>query len=1432
MSENQQLIAGRYERGDLIGRGGMGDVFVGVDTATSEPVAIKLLHESIVQDNPDIVDRFRREGEALRQLDHPNIVKLLDAFEEDGKHYLVMEYVSGGSLRDLMDEEIRLPLEAVLNIALDLADALTRAHRLNIIHRDIKPDNVLLAEDATPRLTDFGVAHLGDRTRLTQTGSVIGTYAYLSPEACNGLELDERTDIWSFGVMLFEMLAGRVPFQESSTGAILTAILTKPAPDLNRLRPGLPPALIDLVSRMLEKDRDRRIPRIRLVGAELEAIIRGMDTPLRDMVLGPSARTPGSRFATPSEGGGSEVPAMMRAEDEQLTHGFSVYPTGQAPPPGQPPGPGPMMTPGGSPITETFGPSGTNFKWLAMLIMVIVTACAGVLAVAIITGDYGADDEADAPAAEVGAPAPDRLTVEPVAPDEFMVLVAELEPLRGADERDVSRFIADDLEQEIEVNVPFSKARVRSYPAVITTEDEAQAVAAANDATVIIWGRYGADFIELEVAIGQIDAFPNITLDPAQVEQTANVRVRLDDERAASVAPQVMAVLAILQAADGDIYEYMRSVAVAAEVDAPPAQPVGDSVAAHVHEHYIALNNDNQAALDHINQAIDTDSTNPLLFVMRGGILARGGEFAPAARDAETAGRLYNSMTGETWALPFYLMGNNDPPEEQLAMLSRIVELRPDDWFALANRGTFYYFIGERDKARADLEAAIALEPPSNYPYAMAALLAMSDGRYEATTAYITVILTEFPDPDLYQRIISATVGEYDTSGPLVSAFVNMSLGRYDRVIESLETARARGVDTPDIYGMQGVAYCNLGEYEQAADSLDRALESYDVVVSSFLRLIRGDVRRKLGNETGAQADFATAADILGADHPLVTGFISGAVDCTNYFGTAAEVENPAIPGEADAPGGPVEPEGAADDDADADAIPLVEPVAPDEVMVLVAEFEDFSSGLRETASGRRRDVTRFVADNLERTLVDELPNSVFRVRHYPREITSDDEARAVAEANGATVIVWGNYNDEVIELQVQVGVLDRLPYNHFSREIIERTANVRVILTDERRQCVAQQVLNIVNILTVADGDEIGFFLTAAALDGVSTGGTDVPGNSVAAHTHRALATYTTSTQATLREFDAALDLDSGNPLLYLYRGLTYLRELNFDRLATDLETARRLGPDEWTGPLYLEQIFAETVEEQRALQDQIIALRPDDWYPYYQRGLLAYYESNDLDAAAADLARSIERNPTTQYPYLLSIFVALRQGEIEQAQAHADLIIRQFPDPDISNRAMQALYDLEFEEVTAVLVEAGTNLLLGQYLDVTEQLAPIIEEGLASSGLQLHEEPVGPVAFDSESWDAGDLLLLQGLAQCNLGEHEEALANYDWAFRLQEGYPVLHLLRAQARVWTADPDGAAEDFAAAAESAQGESLAAWIAAAQDWQWTCQNFFEYQPSP
>lgn len=272
MTIEKALLDGRYQLSNLIGGGGMGDVYLGTDTLTGEKVAVKQLRCETAGNMTQMVERFVREGDVLRRLNHPNIVKVLATVDEDGQHYIIMEYVGGGSLADLLKRQTQLPFDRVVAIGLELSDALSRAHHLQILHRDIKPANILLAEDGTPRLTDFGLARVGDLSGLTDTGSILGTCHFLSPEAVENRAVNERSDIWSFGVVLFEMLTGRLPFQGESPFEVIWAIKHQPLPILENLRHGIPSALANLVRRMLRKDNAARIDSARQVGAELEAI--------------------------------------------------------------------------------------------------------------------------------------------------------------------------------------------------------------------------------------------------------------------------------------------------------------------------------------------------------------------------------------------------------------------------------------------------------------------------------------------------------------------------------------------------------------------------------------------------------------------------------------------------------------------------------------------------------------------------------------------------------------------------------------------------------------------------------------------------------------------------------------------------------------------------------------------------------------------------------------------------------------------------------------------------------------------------------------------------------------------------------------------------------------------------------------------------------
>jgi predicted ATPase len=280
--QNRSVIADRFEILKQLSQGGMGVVYLGQDLRTGKKVALKRLHDELAVNDPDILLRFAREGEILRQLNHPNIVKLLDTFEANDQKYLVLEYIGGGSLAELIQKSGPLPVDRVITIGLEIADALARVHHLKIIHRDIKPSNILLTEDGVPCLTDFGVALMGT-SDVTKTGMMIGTLGYLPPEAFEGHLLDARSDIWSFGIMLFELLTGHRPFDQDHLSATMFAIMSNPVPDLESIRPDVPVALIDLIYRMLEKKSDQRIPNVRMIAAELDVLMQS-DLPQTPML--------------------------------------------------------------------------------------------------------------------------------------------------------------------------------------------------------------------------------------------------------------------------------------------------------------------------------------------------------------------------------------------------------------------------------------------------------------------------------------------------------------------------------------------------------------------------------------------------------------------------------------------------------------------------------------------------------------------------------------------------------------------------------------------------------------------------------------------------------------------------------------------------------------------------------------------------------------------------------------------------------------------------------------------------------------------------------------------------------------------------------------------------------------------------------------------
>jgi len=262
-------LNGRYRLDARIGSGGMSTVFRAFDTTLERRVAVKLMHREIASDS-DQLERFRREARSVAQLSHPHIVGVIDAGEEDGRPYIVLEYVEGETLKERIRRMGRLPIDEAIAYAIEIARALGAAHARAIVHRDIKPQNVLVDEEGSAKVTDFGIARSLEEEGLTADGRVLGTTDYVSPEQALGHDVDGQSDIYSLGIVLFEMLTGDVPFHGENQVSVAMKHVREDLPDVQVLRPDVSARLAAVLDRMTEKDLAQRHPDAASVEADLE----------------------------------------------------------------------------------------------------------------------------------------------------------------------------------------------------------------------------------------------------------------------------------------------------------------------------------------------------------------------------------------------------------------------------------------------------------------------------------------------------------------------------------------------------------------------------------------------------------------------------------------------------------------------------------------------------------------------------------------------------------------------------------------------------------------------------------------------------------------------------------------------------------------------------------------------------------------------------------------------------------------------------------------------------------------------------------------------------------------------------------------------------------------------------------------------------------
>jgi tetratricopeptide (TPR) repeat protein len=627
-----------------------------------------------------------------------------------------------------------------------------------------------------------------------------------------------------------------------------------------------------LIYWLLEKEREKRPQSARLVGAVLENLLTGKEMPMNwfgddsglyddnPISLPPEKTAQAIRDYTTS----SLYLADLVSKNDELS--------------GVDPAISTAKTVVDAPIAAPQKAAQRPARGLMMsAVVVVLLAIIGVSALFV-------RSMGDTPAADAYT-----VVITPVEAGEYMVLIAELERIEG-ETRDVQRFIADDLRFNLE-DVPLSRIRIRTYPAVIRSADEAQRIADETNAHLILWGNYDSDRVEINVQMGDWEQFPNLFFPHDEVQDMVNARYRMANEREETLSFGVVAAFNALYTMSNEVWDMLLNLAIIERVDEPSAVVQGNNIGAAFHRYITDYIDDTATSVTYLDDAINNDP-NAVLYIARALGYARLGNIEASRQDIETAEQLAPDVT---WTSAQMMRANDrlyfeNDFEGAIPYVSTILESTQDDWLYWGYRSALYYFTGNHVAAASDVERALALDPQANFPYLAAIGLALRNADFETAQTLFNEVLDKFPDPGFVQRILLVTYNPGAANSVLskyVSAFGNFTLKRWQAAINDSDAILAVGdFARGDLYFLRGFAYCNLGDDAAAETEYTAGIEiDPDYMLLYF---VRAEVRRRQGNLIGAAQDIATVLTSPQGEQyrTLITASTDSEMSCRTFLDT------------------------------------------------------------------------------------------------------------------------------------------------------------------------------------------------------------------------------------------------------------------------------------------------------------------------------------------------------------------------------------------------------------------------------------------------------------------------------------------------------------------------------------------------------------------